>query len=79
MPVSLMSRYLVSALQGHVEQVFHVFAYFKHHTRSTMVLDDTIPTFRSERFVRCDWSEFYPDATEAIPRIVRLHVGKKLS
>ena len=55
MPVLLMSRYLV------------FFAYLKHHPRSTTVFDDTIPTFRGERFVKCDWSEFYPDAAEAIP------------
>jgi hypothetical protein len=44
-PVSLMSRYLVSARQGHLEQVFHIFAYLKHHPRSTIAFDDTIPTF----------------------------------
>jgi hypothetical protein len=55
MPVSLMSRYLlVSARQGHLEQVVHIFAYLKHHPRSMMVFDDTIPTFRGKRFVKCD-------------------------
>jgi hypothetical protein len=67
MPVSMMPRYLVSARQGHLEQLFHIVAYSKHHPRSTMVFDDTIPVFRGERFVKCDWSEFYPDASEAIP------------
>jgi hypothetical protein len=76
MPVSLMSRYLVSARQGHLEQVFHIFAYLKHHPGSTMVfLDDTIPTFRGERFIKCDWSEFYPEAAEAIPGNMRCFVG----
>ena len=70
MPVSLLSRYLVSARQGHLEQVFHIFAYLKHHPRSTMVFDDTIPVFRGEKFVNCDWSEFYPEACEAIPEIM---------
>jgi hypothetical protein len=45
MPVSLMSRYLVSAREGHLEQVFHIFAYLKHHPRSTIVFDNTIPVF----------------------------------
>ncbi|KAI2506530.1 Reverse transcriptase (RNA-dependent DNA polymerase) [Fragilaria crotonensis] len=67
MPVSILSRYLVSARQGHLEQAFHIFAYLKTHSRSTMVFDDTVPTYRSKRFVKCDWSEFYPDAAEAIP------------
>jgi hypothetical protein len=79
MPVSLMSRYLVSARQGHLEQVFHIFAYLKHHPRSTMVFDDTIPTFRGERFVRCDWSEFYPDAAEAIPDNMPTPRGKDVT
>ena len=78
MPVSMMSRYLVSARQGHLEQVFHIFAYLKHHPRSTMVFDDTIPTFRSERFVKCDWSEFYPDASEAIPSNMPESRGKEV-
>jgi hypothetical protein len=40
-PVSMLSRYLVSARRGHLEQVFHIFAYLKAHERSTMVFDDT--------------------------------------
>ena len=67
MPVSILSRYLVSARQGHLEQAFHIFAYLKTHLRSTMVFDDTVPNYGSKRFVKCDWSEFYPDAAEAIP------------
>jgi hypothetical protein len=78
MPVSMMSRYLVSARQGHLEQLFHVFAYLKHHPRSTMVFDDTIPVFRGDRFIKCDWSEFYPDATEAIPENMPKPRGKEV-
>ena len=78
MPVSLMSRYLVSARQGHLEQVFHIFAYLKHHPRSTMVFDDTIPTFQGERFVKCDWSEFYPEAKEAVPDNKPMPRGKEV-
>jgi hypothetical protein len=33
-----------------------------------MAFDDTVPTFRGERFVKCDGSEFYPDAAEVIPQ-----------
>jgi hypothetical protein len=79
MPVSLMSRYLVSAREGHLEQVFHIFAYLKHHPRSTMVFDDTIPVFKGERFVKCDWSEFYPDASEAIPSNMPTPRGKDVT
>ena len=57
MPVSMLSRYLVSAREGHLDQVFHVFAYLKTHETSTMVFDDTEPEFDDCRFKECDWSE----------------------
>ncbi|KAI2499335.1 Reverse transcriptase (RNA-dependent DNA polymerase) [Fragilaria crotonensis] len=44
-----------------------------------MVFDDTIPTFRGERFVKCDWSEFYPDAAEAIPENMPTPRGKDVT
>jgi hypothetical protein len=65
--VSMLSRYLVSPREGHLQQVFHLFAYLKHHKRSRMVFDDTEPTFDPNAFKTCDWSEFYPDAEEALP------------
>ncbi|KAI2504183.1 Reverse transcriptase (RNA-dependent DNA polymerase) [Fragilaria crotonensis] len=43
-----------------------------------MVFDDTIPVFRGERFVRCDWSEFYPDAAEAISENMPKPRGKEV-
>jgi hypothetical protein len=65
--VSMLSRYVVSPREGHLQQVFHLFAYLKHHKRSRMVFDDTEPVFDPNAFRTCDWSEFYPDAEEAIP------------
>lgn len=67
MPVSLMSRFLASPREGHLEQLFHIFAYLKAHERSTMVFDDTIPLFDEDRFSLHDWDEYYPGANEAIP------------
>jgi hypothetical protein len=65
--VSMLSRYVVSPREGHLQQVFHLFAYLKHHKRSRMVFDDTEPMFKDSSFNVCDWSEFYPDAEEAVP------------
>ena len=76
MPVSMLSRYLVTAREGHLEQVFHVFAYLKAHERSTMVFDDTEPNFDERRFKICDWSEYYPNAAENIPRDMPTARGK---
>ena len=68
--VSMLSRYVVSPREGHLQQVFHLFAYLKHHKRSKMVFDDTEPVFDENAFAVCDWTEFYPDAEEAIPHNV---------
>jgi hypothetical protein len=65
--VLMLSRYVVSLWEGHLQQVFHIFAYLKHHKRSRMVFDDTEPVFNDAAFKVCDWSKFYPDAEEAIP------------
>jgi hypothetical protein len=67
MPVSLLSRYLASAREGHLDQAFHIFAYLKAHDQSPMVFDDSYPTFDNARFKECDWSELYPDALEVLP------------
>jgi len=66
-PVSLMSRYLAQAREGHLNQVFHMFAYLKEYNRSKLVFDDTLPDIDDTRFHTCDWSEFYPDAKELFP------------
>lgn len=64
---AMMSRHTVNPRRGHLEEVFHIFAYLKRHNRSTMVFDDTVPLFEEQRFVQCDWSEFYPGAAEVEP------------
>jgi hypothetical protein len=65
--MSMLSHYIVSPREGHLQQVFHLFAYLKHHKRLRMVFDDTEPIFDETVFRVCDWTEFYPDAKEAIP------------
>jgi hypothetical protein len=63
--VSLLSRFLACPREGHMQQVFNVFGYLKKHARSRMVFarQSLISHFRV-----VDWSEFYPDAVEAIPQ-----------
>ena len=65
--VSQLSRYLAMPREGHLEQALHIFAYLKAHGRSTLVFDDTTPTFDEDRFFQADWSEYYPDASDPLP------------
>ena len=65
--VAMLSRYLVQPRQGHLDQVFHLFAYLKRHERSNMVFDETRPPIDERRFTQHDWETMYHDAKEAIP------------
>jgi hypothetical protein len=76
MPVSLMSQYLVSAREGHLQQLFHVFVSLKQYDRLTMVFDDTDPSYDPRRFATQDWSKYYPNAKEAIPENMPEPQGK---
>jgi hypothetical protein len=65
--VTMLSSYLASPRTGHLDQVFHVFAYLKAHSRSTIVFDPAHPIIDERRFVKCDWNDYYPGAAEPIP------------
>ena len=65
--VSLLSSHNAMPRQGHLEAVYHMFAYLKAHSNSRIVLDPKIPYVDEKRFVPADWKDFYPDATEAVP------------
>ena len=39
----------------------------KRHDCLTLVFEEIKPTFKESAFNQCDWSEFYPEALEAIP------------
>jgi hypothetical protein len=47
--VSLLSRFLASPREGHLQQALHVFGYLKKHARSRMVFDETEPAIDQSR------------------------------
>jgi hypothetical protein len=65
--VGLLARFQANPRQGHLEQMFHVFAYLKKYNRSALVFDWTEPDLDVTMFKECDWKEYYPEAKEAIP------------
>jgi len=66
-PVSLLSRFMASPREGHLQQCYRIFAYLKQFNRSRLVFDDGEPTFEDSYFHVCDWTEYYADAQEPIP------------
>ena len=64
---SLLSSYLAMPRVGHLEQALHIFGYLKQHLKRKLAFDPAHPDIDENRFQKCDWTEFYRDASEAIP------------
>ena len=66
--VSMMSSHLALPREGHLEALFHMFAYLKVHHNSEMVFDPSEPDIDMDDFPREDWSlSIYGDAEEELP------------
>jgi hypothetical protein len=44
-----------------------MFGYLKSHQKRKLAFDPAHPAIDENRFQKCDWEEFYTDASEAIP------------
>ena len=64
--VAMLFSYLEQLHQGHLEAVFHIFAYLRKYKRSKVVFDDTCVNW-GNKFQAVDWKDFYPEASEPIP------------
>ena len=54
--VSMMSSFVALPRTGHLEQLFHIFAYLKKHHNAVMVFDPSWPDVDERQFERRDWS-----------------------
>ena len=49
--------------EGHLQQLFHIFAYLKKYHNTEMVFDPSVVNFNADKFQRQDWSQtVYGDA-----------------
>ena len=65
--VSMMSLCLAMPRRGHLDTVFHVFAYLKKNHNTEMMFDPTEPEVDMKDFSREDWSySIYGDAKEEL-------------
>lgn len=76
--VSMMSSYVAMPREGHLQQLFHMFAYLKRHHNSRIVFDPTYPQIDETKFIKRDWSDFYGDVREDIPAEVPVPLGKEM-
>ena len=68
--VSMLSSSLALPREGHLEQVYHIFAYLKKYHNAEMVFDPSDPGVEYALFPKQDWSntEFDQDEKEEIPQ-----------
>jgi hypothetical protein len=76
--VSMLSTYLCLPREGHLEAVFHVFAYLGLHHNARAVFDPTYPDVDMGTFIKTDWKSMYSDVKEMIPSDAPIPRGKEV-
>jgi hypothetical protein len=76
--VSMLSIHLCLPREGHLEAVFHVFAYLGLHHNARVVFDPTYPAVDMGTFIKTDWKSMYGDVKEMIPSDDPFPCGKKV-
>ena len=74
--LSMITSHLALPREGHLYQVFHIFAYLNKHQNSALVFDPSYPDINIDTFTKHDWTEFYGDVKEAMPPDMSEHLGK---
>ena len=79
--ISLLSQYQANPRAGHLEALYHVFAYLKNHLDMGRIAYDSLtPTVDASVFNKdADWTEFYGDVQEEIPPRMPKPRGKKVT
>ena len=57
--VSMLSSFVASPREGHLQQVFHIFGYLRNHHNARIIMDPSYPVIPEDAFPRHDWSKFY--------------------
>jgi hypothetical protein len=65
--VARLSNHFLFPREGHLEAVFHVFAYMGLHHNARAAFDPTYPSVDTGTFIKTDWKSMYGDVKEMIP------------
>ena len=74
--VSIMTANVASPWKGHIEAVYHIFAYMKRHDRSMLVFDAGRPNNVEQSLL--DLTDFYKDVKEQILKDTLEPLGKSV-
>ena len=76
--VALLSSHLTLPRVGHLQQVYHIFGYFKNSPRRILFFDPDHPKISENRVMSFNWEEFYCDAKEEVPLNAPEPTGKEM-
>jgi Reverse transcriptase (RNA-dependent DNA polymerase) len=76
---ALLSAFLASPREGHLEAVYHMFGYLKSHPKRKIAFDPEHPQIDQRRYQKYDWTDFYRGAVEALPGNAPPSRGKSVS
>jgi hypothetical protein len=76
--VSMLSTFLCLPREGHLEAVFHVFAYLGIHHNTRVVFYPTYPYFDMGTLIKTDWKSMYGDVKETIPSYAPVSRGNEV-
>ena len=66
--VSMMASMMSMPEKGHLNQLFHIFAYFKRKYNTGMVFDPHYPEINEDMFLKYDWNHtLYSNVKESVP------------
>ena len=67
--VSMMSSHLALPIEGHLSQVFHIFAYLKKHHNYALVFNPPYPDVNIVTLPKCEWTKFMAMSKKLYPLI----------
>jgi hypothetical protein len=65
--LSMLSTFLCMPREGHLDAVYHLFAYLSLHHNARVVFDPTYTDVDMRAFIKTYWKPMYGDVKEAIP------------
>ena len=77
--VALLSTYMAMPREGHLQQLYRIFGYFKIYPKRKIAFDFQHPEISERMFKEYDWYDFYRDAAEAIPNDMPTPRGNPMS
>jgi hypothetical protein len=76
--VPMLYTHLCLPHEGHLEAIFHVFAYLGPHHNAIVLFDPAYPSADMGTFINTDWKSMYGDMKEMIPSDAPVPRGKEV-